>query len=155
MSDKVWFARAGDFLVATDEQSLKCIRKLGEGEAVPFKPLRPRSLKWHKRYWAMLSDLWPHVTEINISLGPKPAMMPINSAEDLHTALKLISGHCITQHIKDTPYVLRIPLPTDFASLSADEWEKLYPRLVNAIHERAIPEIRVPEIAFEMARLAS
>jgi hypothetical protein len=155
VTSRVYFCRTGDFLASTDEESLKLIRKMAEGEETAFKPLRPRSLKWHKRYWAMMSQIAPHISEINISLGPVPAMMPIQSAEDLHTAIKLIAGHCLTQHIKGTPYVLRIPLPTDFSSMPADEWEKFYPRALDAIHERALPLIEVPEVEQELARMAS
>lgn len=155
MTSKVWFARAGNFLAATDEQSLKLIRRLGEGEEMPFKALRPRSLKWHKRYWCMVSRISDHISEFNISLGNVPAMIPIQSPYDLHTAIKLVTGHCITQHIKGTPYVLRIPKPTDFESMSADEWEAWYPRVLDVIHARALPQIDIPEVEQDLAQLAS
>ncbi len=157
MSDapKLWFCRAGDFLAATDEKSLEFIRKLGDGEERAFKSMKVRSLKFHKRYWAMLDDIYPHITEIDISLTKTPAMMPIQSAEDLHTALKLISGHCWTKHIQGTPYVLRVPKPTNFADLSAEEWSEIYPRFLDAIHQRALPQIEVREVQGELMRLAS
>jgi len=155
MADRVYLARAGDFLCSTDSDSLKLIRKLGDGEEVAFKPLRVRSLKWNKKYWALLSDIAPHLTEINISLGEVPAMMPITSKDDLHLALKLITGHCTTQHIKGTPYVLRIPKSTDFESMNADEWAEFYPLVITAIHERALPQINIPELEEELARMAS
>jgi hypothetical protein len=155
MASRLYFARAGDFLVSTDAESLGFIRKLGDGEETVFKPLRPRSLQWHRKYWGMLSDIAPHLTEINISLGDTPAMMPVNSAEDLHVAIKLITGHCLTQHIKGTPYVLRIPKPTDFSSMTADEWGPFYERALQAIHERALPQVDIPEMQEELARMAS
>lgn len=155
MADRVYLARAGDFLCSTDSDSLKLIRKLGDGEEVAFKPLRVRSLKWHRRYWKLMNDLSAHISQINISLGEQPVMMPIASAYDLHTAIKLITGHCITQHIKGTGYVLRIPKPTDFDSMTADEWAEFYPRALDAVHQRALPQIDVPEVEEELARLAS
>lgn len=155
MSLPLYFTRAGDFLASTDVDSLKLIRKLGDGEECAFKPLRVRSLRWHKRYWALMSQLWPHISEINISLGAEPVMMPIQSSYDLHTAIKLITGHCITQHIKGTGYVLRIPKPTSFEEMDATEWEEYYPRAMDAIHQRALPKIEIPEIEQELARLAS
>lgn len=155
MSGAVYFARAGDFLVSTDEDSLKIIRKLGDGEESAFKPLRVRSLKWHKRYWVMMDQVWPHLQEIDISLGPKPAMMPITSKDDLHTAIKLITGFCTTNHIAGTPYVLRVPKSTNFDSMTADEWALYYPKVLDAIHQRALPQIDIPEVANELARLAS
>lgn len=155
MADRVYLARAGDFLASTDEESLKLIRKIGDGEEVAFKPLRVRSLLWHRRYWALMSQLSPHITEINISLGAEPVMMPIRSSYELHTAIKLITGHCITQHIKGTGYVLRIPKPTDFDSMTADEWSEFYPKALDAVHQRALPQIEIPEVEEELARLAS
>lgn len=155
MANRVYLARAGDFLSSTDEESLKLIRKIGDGEEVAFKPLRVRSIKWHRRYWKLMTDLAPHVSEINISLGKEPVMMPISSSYELHTAIKLITGHCITQHIKGTGYVLRIPKPTDFDSMTADEWAEFYPRALDAVHQRALPQIDIPEVEDELARLAS
>jgi hypothetical protein len=155
MTSRVYLCRAGDFLAPTDEEGLKLIRKIGEGEEVAFKPLRVRSLAWHRRYWKLMQDLAAHISEINISLGDQPVMMPIASAHDLHTAIKLITGHCITQHIKGTGYVLRIPKPTNFDEMTADEWSEFYPRALDAVHERALPLIDVPELEDELARLAS
>jgi hypothetical protein len=154
-ASRIYLARAGDFLASTDEESLKLIRRLGEGEEQGFKPLRIRSLPWHRRYWKLMNDLSQHISEINISLGSEPVMMPVASAYDLHTAIKLITGHCITQHIKGTGYVLRIPKPTDFDSMTADEWSEFYPRALDAVHERALPQIEIPEVEAELARMAS
>jgi hypothetical protein len=155
MSGAVYFARAGDFLVSTDEESLRLIRKLGEGEAVAFKPLRTRSVLWHRRYWALMTQVSVHIETINISLGREPVLMPVTCAEDLHTAIKLITGYCTTQHIAGTGYVLRIPRSTSFAEMTADEWSQYYPKVLDAIHERALPQIEIPEVANELARLAS
>lgn len=155
MKPQLYFARAGDFLVPTDDESHAFVRKLGDGEETPFKPLKVRSLPFHRRYWSMISQISQHISEINISLGPAVAMMSIQSAYDLHTAIKLITGHCITQHIAGTPYVLRIPKPTNFDEMSADEWSDYYPRVITAIHERALPQVKLPEVEQELARLAS
>lgn len=155
MSGKLYFARAGDCLVFTDVDSLKFIRKLGEGEECAFKALRARSLAWHRKYWGLISQLAAHLSEFNVSLGPVPAMIPITCPYDLHTAIKLVTGHCSTLHIKGTPYVLRIPKPTDFESMTADEWSAYYPRVLTAIHERALPQIDIPEVEQELAQLAS
>lgn len=155
MSSTIYLCRAGDQLASTDADSLKLIRKLGDGEECAFKPLRVRSLRWHKRYWLMLSEIAPHISQIDISLGDVPAMMPIQNKDDLHLALKLITGHCTTQHIKGTPYVLRIPKSTNFEEMDATEWEAYYPRVLDAIHQRALPQVEVPEVEQELARLAS
>ena len=152
---KVWYYRQGDSLIATDQDALKLLRKLEEGEAIAFKPLRPRSLSWHRRYWLLISRLAEQLTEFNISLGEVPAMLPIASPYDLHTAIKMVTGHCVTQHIKGTPYVLRIPKPTDFESMTADEWSTYYPRVLDAIHQRALPQIGDRYLEDELARLAS
>lgn len=155
MSGKLYFARAGDCLVSTDVDSLKFIRKLGEGEECAFKALRARSLAFHRKYWLLISRLAEHISEFNISLGHLRVMFPISCPYDLHTAIKLVTGHCTTVYIQDTRYVLRIPKPTDFESMTADEWSAYYPRVLTAIHERALPQIDIPEVEQELAQLAS
>lgn len=155
MTSRVYFCRAGDFLAPTNDESREFIRKLGDGEEIALKPLRVRSLAFHKRYWALIGDISVHITEFNISLGEVDAFMPIGSPYDLHTAIKLVTGHCTTQHIKNTPYVLRIPKSTDFASMSAEDWADYYLRVLTAIHERALPQIKDVIIFQELARAAS
>ena len=154
-SPPLHFCRVDRGLIPTESRAEEYVQKLGTGEEVALKVVRIRSLQWHKRYWALISDIAPHLTEINISLGEVPAMMPIKTPYDLHTALKLISGHCTTQHIAGTPYVLRIPLSTDFENMDGQEWKELYPKLLDAIHERALPEINIEALRDEFARMAS
>lgn len=153
---RMWFARRDDALVPVDEEGVRLVRRLEQGECLMLRPMRPRSLAWHRRYWLLITRLAEHIESIDISLDPRhEAWMPIGSAEDLHTALKLITGHCDTHHIRGTPYVLRVPKRTDFESMSADEWAEYYPRVLDAIHERALPQIEVADIEMELARLAS
>ena len=161
-ASKLYFARAGNFLVSTDEKGLKFIRNMGDGEEIAFKPMRVRSLRAHKSYWLMISRVAEHISEFNISLGKIPAMMPITCPYDLHTAIKLVTGHCITQKLETSvgfgqkiTHILRIPKPTDFEHMTADEWNEFRPRALDAIHERALPQIEIPEVEQDLAQLAS
>ncbi len=104
----------------------------------------------------MLSRIAEHLTQFNVSLDDRvEAFMPIASAEDLHTAIKLVTGHCHTHAVTGSRYILRIPKSTDFESMTADEWAEYYPKVLTAIHERALPQIEAADVEEDLARLAS
>jgi len=154
-ASRLWFGRIGDTLVHTDEESLRFIRRMEEGESVPFKPLRPLSIKFHRRYWLMVSRIADHITGIQIDPKNPKAVMPVECAEDLHVGLKFLTGHCKVFHVEGTDITYRVPLPTDFSSLNADEWGPHYEKCLQAIHTYALPQIRDRFILEEMERLAS
>lgn len=112
-----------------------------------------RSGAWHRRYWLLMSMLAENVEEVDLGNG---AMLPIHDAEDMHTALKLLTGHChtYTTTVAGQVHVVRIPKPTNFREMSADEWPKYWARVLDAVHQRVLPGIG--EYAEEeLARLAS
>lgn len=154
-ASRLWFGRIGDTLVHTDEESLRFIRRLDEGEAAPFKPLRPRSIKFHRRYWLMVSRVADHITGIQIDPANPKAVMPVECPEDLHVGLKFLTGHCKVFHVDGTDITYRVPLPTDFSSLTADEWAPHYEKCLQAINAYALPQIRDRFVLEEMQRLAS
>ena len=153
---KLWLAKVsrGDRigLVPTDAESQSAISRLGDGECRMFEEVRVRDLRSHKRYWLIMTRIAEHVDSIEIDDG---VWMPIRSKEDVHTAMKLITGLYDTLPVAGTNYAVRIPKSTDFARMTPDEWEEFLPRVLDAVHAKILPHVPIPSVEHDLARLAS
>ncbi len=149
---KGWFARANEalLLAPADEASVKLVSRMEPGEGLELVVRKVRSLKFHRRYWALMTQVSYTVEKIEI--GPD-AWMPVKTAEDVHLAMKLLTGHYYTHPIEGTDFIVRIPKPTNFDEMTAEEWSKFYKQVLDVLYERVFPT--VPNIDEELLRLAS
>lgn len=150
---KVWFARHGDSLVSTDEDSLRVIRRLGEGECQLFERKAVRDPVAHRRYWGLMRLIAHNVDRIEIDrLGGQPVFMRVFNKQNAHTAMKLCTGLYETLPIGGTDYAVRVPLSTDFESMTPDEWLAYWPRVMDVIHEKVLPGVEIPEANLEILK---
>lgn len=148
-----WFARMDDHLVATDETSLRVIRRLEQGECQLFKRIAVRDPVAHRRYWGLMSMIADHVEQIEIdSVRGQPVFMPIHTKENAHTAMKLCTGHYDALPVGGTHYAVRIPKPTNFEDMSPDEWALYWPRVMDVVCSKVFPEVEIPEVQTEMLK---
>jgi hypothetical protein len=107
-----------------------------------------------------MGRLAEHVTQVNIrELGDDspPVMMPVSDAESLHTALKFICGLCEKYTIESggETHIVRVPKSTNFQQMTPDEWAAYWPRVLDGVHQRVLPEVGSRFIEDDLARLAS
>jgi hypothetical protein len=153
MSSEVWFARRGESLIATDDDSRKVIERLDEAECQCFKRIGVRDPVAHRRYWALMSDLPKKVRRIEIDrLGGQPVYMPIFNKGNAHTAMKLCTGLYDTLPLGGSDYCVRVPHSTGFESMTADEWLLYWPEVLEVCVEKVAPAIEIPEARDDMLR---
>ncbi len=139
---RIWLAKHDNAFRPTDEESEKILRRMEDGEARPFKPIRVRSLRWHKKYWANIGETWHCVNEIQIPVGGGHHIdYKITCQDDLHEALKLLTGLYDTYPIVGTDFAIRKPKSTSFDEMEEDEWTKHYRAVQDAIFEHVVPLI--------------
>ena len=78
--------------------------------------------------------------------------MPVHSKEDVHTAIKLCTGHCTTIFDANGNPVAAIPKSTNFESMTADEWSQYWPKVIDVIIERILPGVQWPEVELEIQK---
>jgi hypothetical protein len=153
VSTEVWFARRGESLIATDEDSRKVIHRLDEGECQCFKRIGVRDPVMHRRYWAMMSQTAKHVRRIEIDrLAGQPVYMPIFTSYNAHTAMKLCTGLYDTLPVGGSDYAVRVPHSTNFESMTPDEWLLYWPQVLEVLNEKVTPYIEIPEARDDMMR---
>lgn len=150
---KIFLARHGDSLVSTDEESLRVIRRIGEGECQYFKRIAVRDAVAHRRYWGLMRLIANNVDQIEIDrIRGVPVYMPIFSEQNAHTAMKLCTGHYDTLPLGGSHYAVRVPKPTNFEDMTPDEWLAYWPRVLDVVQEKVLPGVSVPTAEFEMLK---
>lgn len=159
---RAWLTRTLSGFMAADSESQRILSKfpLGITFEVEVNTRQVRSAPWNSRYWLLMNRLAEHVTQVNIRElnddGP-PVMMPVQDAEGLHTALKFICGLCEKYTIESgqETHVVRVPKSIRFDRMTPDEWAAYWPRVLDAVHQRVLPEVGSQFIEDDLARLAS
>ncbi len=150
---KIWLARQHNSLIATDEDGLRVIHRLGEGECQCFNRVTVRDPVAHRRYWGLMTMIGHHVDRIEIDrIRKEPVYMPIFNKDNAHTAMKLCTGHYDTLPVGGTHYAVRVPKSTNFEDMSSDEWLAYFPRVMDVVCSKVFPEVEIPEVQTEMLK---
>lgn len=90
-----------------------------------------------------------HCERIELDDG---AVMHVKSKNDVHTALKLCTGHYDTLFDANGKPLVRIPKSTNFEEMTADEWADYWPLVTQAVYEKILPGVSLPQIETEILK---
>lgn len=142
------FKRGAGFLPASEEAEA-VHRRMSQGELGWFKVLRIRDPVAHRRYWGLLGLCAENCERIELPYG---GVMLVHSKDDVHTAIKLCTGHCDTIFDAHGKPAFQIPRSTNFESMTADEWAAYFPRVLDVVQERILPGVEIPEVQTEIMK---
>ena len=152
---KLWFEKTLTGLKPHDDEARQALShiKVGTVFETDIVTKAHRSRAWHRRYWLLMSMLADNVGEVDLGHG---AMMAIHDAEDMHTAVKLLTGHChtYTTEVNGQVHIVRIPKTTNFREMTPEQWSKYWLKVLDAVHQNVLPNVG-EYIEDELARLAS
>lgn len=117
---KVWLAKHRLGFVATDEDSARLHKKLGEGECVLMKVVRVRSVPWHRMYFGICREIGRNQD-------------PQRNEDSIDHEVRVRAGHFELFWVDG--HECRMPKRIAFDQLTADEWAELWPSLELAIRE--------------------
>lgn len=122
-------------LVPADQEAIESLDKIGDGECVLLRPVKVRSLRWHRLYFALCREIGSN-------------QEPARDESSIDMELRVLAGHFDVIHARkgNQLYEVRMPKRIAFDRLTADEWQNLWPSLELAISERFGVEY-LPEIA--------
>ena len=146
---KLWIAKHGrGFLPACDE-SEKLHRRMEVGECAHIKVIRVRDIVAHRRYWKLMEMCADNCERIEIKRG---VFMAVRCKEDVHTAIKLCTGHYDAIFDADGREVACVPRPTSFEDMTADEWNEYWPRVLQVVGDQVLPGVSLPSVETEIMR---
>jgi len=147
--NKIEMYRRGQGWLPASDDAIKVRDRMEQGEIGWFKPIRVRDLTEHRRYWKLLTMCADNCERIELPYG---GFMEIRSKDDVHTAIKICTGHVTWILDAFGKPVFAYPKSTDFESMTADEWAEYWAKVLDVVQERVMPGIQIPEIEYEIQR---
>lgn len=124
-----------------DQAGEDALRKIGLGEMVEIELRRPRNIKHHRKYWALVTLVWE---QLDHDKWP--------TAEELHEAIKIRVG--LRKRIQlPRGEVGYIAGSIAFHRMSEDEFEAFYGRVCDLIAKAVLPGISTDELKAEVEQL--
>jgi hypothetical protein len=146
---KIELYRRGQGFLPASEDAERVRNRMTQGEICWVKVLRVRDPVSHRRYWALVTLCALNCERIELPYG---AVMEIKNKNDVHTAIKLCTGHCETIFDALGKPVFQIPKSTSYEEMTADEWSEWWPRVLDVVQERILPGVSMPEMELEILK---
>lgn len=149
---KVWLDRTPFGCKPSDAESEAVLKRIPIGTTFEADVVtrKSRSTSWNRRYWLLMSMLASNLDHVEVEPG---LILPIRDSESAHVAMKYATG-LYDQYVLEAGMV-RIIKSIAFERMDADEWAAYWPRVLDAVHEKFLPGVEIPEMQNELARLAS
>lgn len=131
------------------EEAQAVHRRMSPGEVAWVRVMRIRDPVSHRRYWALMTLCAQNCERIEL---PSGGVLLVHNKNDVHTAVKLCTGHCDTIFDAEGRPVAHIPKSTDFGSMTKDEWNAYWPRVLDVVQQTIIPGVEIPEVQDEIMK---
>lgn len=142
------YKRGKGFLPASQEAE-QVHARMEQGEIAWFKPIRVRDPVEHRRYWALMTLCAENCERITLPYG---GVMVVHSKDDVHTAIKLLTGHVDTIFDALGKPAFQIPKSTSYEDMTADEWNEFWPKVVDAVTQHILPGVEWAEMELEIMK---
>ena len=147
---KGYLAKHSSGFLPADEDMEAAHRRLDIGECAYVKFIRVRDPVAHRRYWKLMTVCAENCERIELELGQ---WMTVRNKDDVHTAVKLCTGHFDPIFDAHGAVIAKLPKSTGFEAMTADEWAAYWPRVLDVVQEKVMPGVEIPEIEHEMLKL--
>lgn len=122
-----------------DQAGEDALRKIGVGQLVTVEVKRPRNIKFHRLYWALVTIVWEQLDERRYP-----------TVEDLHAAIKIAAG-LRTRIVLPDGTVGFIPGSIAFHKMSQSDFDSFYDRVCNLVAKHFLPGVTDAELRNEVA----
>jgi len=124
-----------------DQAGEDAMRKIRHDQVVTIEVKRPRNVRFHRMYWALVTLVWEQLDEQRYP-----------TAEDLHSAIKIAAG-LRTRIVLPDGTVGFIPGSTAFHKMTEDDFAAFFDRVCNLISRHFLPGVTNAELRAEVAAL--
>lgn len=139
MATTLFMVRGLGGLRPANKASQEAFDGLPMAETVKVEITRPRNIRHHRKWFALLQVIYPHQTTY-------PTM------ESLLAAIKCALGYGETVKLPDGRTVL-VPGSISFAKLDQAGFDQFYARALELIHTRILPGIDRDDVEREVAEV--
>ncbi len=111
----------------TDDEGTEAMRKIGDGELVRVRWTRPRNIRFHRKFFAMLQIILANQEHYK-------------SIDDLLDVCKLRIGHVRT--VETAKGIERFPASISFANMDETAFGEFYERAIDWMLTEVIPGLQ-------------
>lgn len=144
-----WLAKKGRGFIAADENFQKIHSVMADDECAYFKYVKVRDPAAFRRYWKLMTICAENCEQIVLDDG---AVLAVKTKQDVHTAVKLCTGHYDTLFDTQNRPIARIVKSTSFEEMEAEEWDEYWPRVLDVVEERVLPGVSLSALQHEIRR---
>lgn len=131
---KLLVKRTSTGLVPVGDVSYEEAKKLKMGESYEVTVKRPRNLRFHRKYFALINTAWDYQTE------EIKAQCFSNSSKAFRDTILLNTGFCDRIYSYKYNAYVDIPRSVAFGSMSEDEFEQVYSKTLDFIIQHLMPK---------------
>ncbi len=138
---KGFFAKNLNSLHAADDDAEATLRGLGQGEIVEVTVKRPRNIRHHRMFFALLNLVWQNTDQ---------EKWP--TVDDLLTEVKLVTGHYDRRVIsfEGGRYNVLTPRSISFAAMDQVGFDAFFQRVCDWVQENVVPGVSSTEWSTEI-----
>lgn len=122
-----------------DEAGRDALAKIGNGEIVTVEVKRPRNVRFHRKYWALVNLVFE-----NMDRYPSP--------DDLHAAIKIAAGLRTAIQLPDGTMGY-IPGSIAFHKMGQSEFEAFFDRVCDLVAAHFLPGVTSEALKAEVEDL--
>lgn len=116
-----------------DDAARDLLRKLGQGEIVTCEVKRPRNVRHHRLFWALMTLVWQQLDD--------PDRYP--TVESLVTEVKIVTGHYDRRDIEweGRRYPVLTPRSISFAAMDQTAFDAFFTKVCDWIAANVLPGV--------------
>lgn len=131
------FKRIQGGWVPDEQESADYTMKAKHGDTHDFKASKPRNVKFHRKYFALLDFAFEHWEPGELKGREIKNIKPEKNRDRFRADLTILTGH-YKQVIRVGGELLIEPKSISFAKMNDEQFEELYSNTINAILKRIL-----------------
>ena len=116
-----------------DDYEEKRKLKLGEVYKADIKPMKPRNLQFHRKYFALINCAWDCLTEQQAQSFHHGIPDEAKAKEQMRSSLQILAGHYVQSYDPMTGHWVHTAKSISFEKMNELEFEQLYKDVKDAV----------------------
>ena len=109
-----------------DDYEEKRKLKIGEVYKADIKPMKPRNLQFHRKYFALINCAWDCLTEQQAQSFHHGIPDETKAKEQMRSSLQILAGHYVQSYDPMTGHWVHTAKSISFEKMNELEFEQLY-----------------------------
>ena len=138
-----------DILIAADTDAEEYLQKIAVGDVIQATVSKPRNYKYHKKFFALLDIAYDAFDPVMVN---NKYGTPQKNKDQFREDITILAGY-YDQYYRLDGSIRTVAKSISFASMSEDDFGKLYNSVINVILERVLTNYTKSDLDNQVARV--